>query len=105
MEGWELGQEDTLKSLWKDAQGDDLPAIDREVIVFVSFFALNSDGSKRPLGLNVSFAHRPDPSGWDGKSLSSGKVEHFEPKTYDKGGWNIPDVKYWLDAPLPEGIE
>ncbi len=76
---------------WKDAQGDDLPEIDREVIALQ--------------GRKVVFAHRPNPEGWDGKSLDSGKVEHFEPQTYDKGGWNMPDVTYWLDAPLPEGIK
>ncbi len=79
------------RSLWKDAQGDDLPEIDREVIALQ--------------GRKVVFAHRPNPNGWDGKSLDSDKVEHFEPQTYDKGGWNMPDVTYWLDAPLPEGIE
>ncbi len=79
------------KNLWKDAQGDDLPEIDREVIALQ--------------GRKVVFAHRPNPEGWDGKSLDSGKVEHFEPQTYDKGGWNMPDITYWLDAPLPEGIE
>ncbi len=99
MEGWELGQEDTLKSLWKDAQGNDLPAIDREVVVFTQNFP-DDAGIMR-----IAIAHRPNPNGWDGKLLSTGKVEHFEPKTYDKGGWSIPDVKYWLDAPLPEGIE
>ena len=31
--------------------------------------------------------------------------EHYTPKTYDKGGWNIPDVKYWLDVELPKEIE
>ncbi len=77
--------------LWHDAQGDDLPAIDREVIAF--------QGGK------VVIAHRPDPAGWDGKSLSTGEVEHYTPQTYGKGGWNMPDVKYWLDAELPKGIE
>jgi len=73
---------------WKDAQGDDLPEYDREVIAIIN------NGK-------VAFAHRPNPNGWDGKSLSTGKVEHYTPKTYDKGGWNITDVKWWLDCSLP----
>lgn len=80
-----------LKELWKDAQGNELPEIDREVIALQ--------------GRKVVFAHRPNPNGWYGKSLGGGKEKHFEPKTYDKGGWNMPDVTCWLDAPLPEGIK
>lgn len=94
-----IAKDEALNSIWKDAQGDDLPEIDREVVVFTQNFP-DDAGIMR-----VSIAHRPNPNGWDGKSLSTGKEEHFEPKTYDNGGWNIPDVKYWLDAPLPEGIE
>ena len=84
---------------WKTADGDELPDIDREVIVLTQPY---------PLGENeytVSFAHRPDPNGWDGKSVTTGKVEHYTPKTYGKGGWNIPDVKYWLDVELPKEIK
>lgn len=73
---------------WKDAQGDDLPEIDREVIALL-------DNGK------VVFAHRP-PEFWDGKNIVTGKVTRNYPKTYDKGGWNIPDVKYWLDVVLPK---
>lgn len=72
---------------WKDAQGDDLPEIDREVIVL-----LNNG--------RVAFGHRP-PEYWDGKDIVTGKVTRHYPKTYDKGGWNIPDVKWWLDCLLP----
>jgi len=79
-------------NLWKPADSDDLPEIDREVIAIL-------DNGK------VVFAHRPNPNGWDGKSVTTGKVEHYIPKTYDKGGWNIPDVKYWLDVKLPKEIE
>ena len=74
---------------WKPADGDDLPEIDREVIAIL-------DNGK------VVFAHRPNPEGLDGKSLTSGKVVHYTPKTYDKGGWNIPNVKYWLDCLMPK---
>lgn len=69
---------------WKDAQGDDLPEIDREVIALL-------DNGK------VVFAHRP-PEFWDGKDIVTGKVTRNYPKTYDKGGWNIPNVKWWLDV-------
>lgn len=87
-------------NLWKPADGDDLPEIDKEVIVLV--------GIKNPVttdsmwGCEVAFAHRPNPDGWDGKSITTGKVEHYDVQTYDKGGWNIPDVKYWLDCELPK---
>lgn len=76
-------------SPWKDAQGDDLPEIDREVI------ALLNDGK-------VVFAHRPYKGKYIGKNLTTGNIETFENKTYDEGGWNIPDVKYWLDVDLPK---
>jgi hypothetical protein len=69
--------------LLKPADGDDLPEIDREVIALL-------DNGK------VVFAHRP-PEYWDGKNIVTGKVTRNYPKTYDKGGWNIPNVKYWLD--------
>ena len=72
----------------KPADGDDLPEIDREVIALL-------DNGK------VVFAHRP-PEYWDGKDIVTGKVTRNYPKTYDKGGWNIPDVKYWLDYDINE---
>ena len=74
-------------NLWKPADGDDLPEINREVI------ALLDNGM-------VMFAHRP-PEYWDGKNIVTGKVTRYYPKTYGKGGWNIPDVKWWLDCLLP----
>lgn len=70
--------------LWKHADGNDLPIIDREVI------ALLYNGK-------VVFAHRP-PEFWDGKDIVTGKVTRNYPKTYNKGGWNIPNVKWWLDC-------
>jgi len=76
---------------WKDAQGDDLPEMDKEVI------ALLYNG-------RVVFAHRPSEH-WDGKNIITGKVTRNYPKTYDKGGWNIPNVKYWLDCLMPKEIE
>ena len=83
-----LGASETLQGLWKDAQGDDLPDIDREVIVLL-------DNGK------VVFAHRP-PEFWDGKNIVTGKVTRNYPKTYDKGGWNIPNVAFWLDLDIPK---
>ena len=71
---------------WKDAQVDDLPEIDREVIAIL-------DNGK------VVYAHRP-PEFWDGKNIITGEVTRNYPKTYDS--WNIPNVKYWLDVELPK---
>ena len=76
---------------WKSADGEDLPEIDREVVALL-------DNGK------VVFAHRP-PEYWDGKNIVTGKVTRSYPKTYDKGGWNQPDVKWWLDCLMPKVIE
>jgi hypothetical protein len=73
--------------LWKPADGDNLPEIDREVIAIL-------DNGK------VVFAHRP-PEFWDGKDIVTGKVTRNYPKTYGKGGWNISNIKWWLDLKLP----
>ena len=86
----------TCQNLWKDAQGDDLPEIDREVIVLVKALPEHEDSL-----LKVSFGHRPNPDGWNGKNIITGEVSHFEPKTYDKGAWSLPDAVYWLDLELP----
>ena len=76
---------------WKDAQGDDLPIFDREVIV------LCKDG-------RVTFGHRPfeKSKSWP---IGYGRTEEYEIETYDKGGWNIPNIKFWLDVELPKEIE
>ena len=82
-----------VQSLWHDAQGTDLPEIDREVVVFIQ---------KRPGGfMQTAVAHRPNPNGWDGKDIFTGKKRHHTPVTYGEGGWNVPDVKFWLDVELP----
>jgi hypothetical protein len=83
-----MGWADSHLSHWHDAQGDDLPPIDKEVIVLL-------DNGK------VCFAHRPNKKGYIGKSLVTGNIETFYPQTYDKGGWNIPNAKWWLDVELP----
>ena len=82
-------------NLWKSADNDDLPEIDREVIVLAQSYPL--EGSE----YTVSFAHRPKEH-WDGKNIITGEVTHHYPKRYGKGGWNIPDVRYWLDCELPK---
>lgn len=76
-----------VQSSWHDAQGADLPELDREVI------ALLTNGK-------VVFAHRPKES-WTGKNIDTGELTTYYPERYDKGGWNQPDVKYWLDCELP----
>ena len=88
----ELGR----NNLWKPADGDYLPEIDREVVVFTQNFPEDAGIMK------VAIAHRPNPNGWDGRNILTGEVDHYTPKTYDKGGWNIPDVKWWLDLDLPK---
>jgi hypothetical protein len=81
-----------LLNAWKDAQGEDLPDIDKEVVALVTHY----DDYK------VVFAHRPDPEGWNGRNIDTGEITHYQPKLYDKGGWNMPDVKWWLDLELPK---
>jgi len=81
-----------VENLWKPADGDDLPEIDREVIALVDY----DFGHYK-----VVYAHRPNPNGWNGTNIDTGEEEHFEPVIYDKGGWNQPHVLYWLDARLP----
>lgn len=97
--GFLEGAEWADNNLWKDAQGDDLPEIDREVIVLVKSLPEHEDSL-----LKVSFAHRP-PEYWMGKSISTGEITRYEPKRYNKGGWNQPNVVYWLDVELPKEEE
>lgn len=71
---------------WYDAQGDIVPEYDREVIV------IGRDGK-------VFFGHRPDPKGYvvvEGKKCFA--------KTYDKNGWNWPNIALWLDVEIPEEL-
>lgn len=83
---------DEHQSHWHDAQGDDLPPIDKEVIV------LRNNGQ-------IAFGHRPNPDGEVWKH-HDGTLEHVHFETYDKGGWNIPNIKWWCDINLPkEGDE
>ena len=75
-------------NLWRDAQGDDLPPVNEEVIVLLD----NGE---------VCFAHRPYKKGYLRKSYVAVNIEIFYTHTYGKGGWNIPDVKLWLDVSIP----
>ena len=85
---------DNHPALWKPADGDDLPDIDREVIALVW----------ENQHYKVVFAHRP-PRHWDGTNILTNETTRYYPKTYGKGGWNIPDVKFWLDCELPKTEE
>ena len=80
-----------VEEIWKPADGDYLPEIDREVIALV----WENEHYK------VVFVHRP-PEYWDGKNIITNEVTRYESKRYDKGGWNQPDVKFWLDCELPK---
>ncbi len=97
--GFKAGAQWQEEHLWKPADGDDLPEIDREVIALEGI--VDPTATDCLCGYKVVFAHRPTQEGYDGKSIATGIVEHYTPKTYGKGGWNIPNVKYWLDCSLP----
>ena len=88
---FQKGGEWRENNAWKDAQGDDLPLIDREVIALVSYGT----------SYKVVYAHRPDPKPRLTKDIDTGGQHWLAAKTYDKGGWNMPDVAYWLDIKLP----
>ncbi len=83
--------------LWKPADGNDLPEIDKEVIALIDYAG---NGYYK-----VVFAHRPNPERKVSTNLLTGKKSYIHAKTYDKGGWNIPNVKWWLDVELPKEIE
>ena len=79
----------THQNHWHGAQGDDLPEINKEVIVLLD------DGK-------VCFAHRPVKSYVTISIINHREIEEYYPKHYDKGEWNIPNVKWWLDVALPK---
>ena len=95
MLAFEAGANWRMENLLKPADGDDLPEIDREVIVLYQRYPL--EGNEYAVG----FGHRPKEY-WDGKNISTGEVTRYYPKRYDKGGWNSPDIKWWLDLDLPK---
>ena len=76
---------------------DTLPAIDEEVIALTNVM----NGKELPTASCICYAHRPNPNGWDGKDILTGKVTHHDVQMYD--GWNIPGVQWWIPCPkLPE---
>ena len=86
-----IAVEEYKQSLLKPADGDDLPEIDREVIALVKEFGHHK----------VVFAHRVDENAEVHTSVD-GKPLVLHPMKYDKGGWNLPDIKWWLDLDLPK---
>lgn len=75
-----------INNAWQKADGDNLPEIDREVIAL----------QKCASGYKVVYAHRPNQKAYvkiDGKK--------YYPQCYDKGGWNLEKIVFWLDLELP----
>ena len=73
--------------LWKSADGDDLPEIDREVVVFTQ--------TERQYP-KVAIAH----------TIPMGDWKQFDGNRYylernGEVGWSLPDVKWWLDCKMP----
>lgn len=73
--------------LWHPADGDYLPEIDREVIVFTQ--------TERQYP-KVAIAH----------TMPMGDWKQFDGNRYylernGEVGWSIPDVKIWLDCKMP----
>lgn len=81
--GAEHGYQYARKNLWYDAQCDNVPEYGREVIV------IGRDGK-------VFYGHRPNP---EEVTMVEGKPYHA--KTYDKNGWNWPNIALWLDVEIP----
>lgn len=88
---FKAGAEWADRTAWKSADGDNLPEIDREVIALVW-----ENGHYKSV-----FAHRP-PEHWFGRDILTREVTCYTPKRYDKGGWNQPNIKWWLDLELPK---
>lgn len=84
--GCEHGYQYARKNLWYDAQGNIVPEYGREVIV------IGRDGK-------VFFGHRPDP-----KEVTMVDGKPYHAKTYDKNGWNWPDIALWLDVVIPDEL-
>lgn len=86
----------------KPADGDDLPDIDREVIVLIKYNTQRNIHDEEYPTYRVGFGHIPNPNGWDGKNIDTNEVTHYTPELYDKGGWNAPNIVYWLDYDINE---
>lgn len=79
--------------LWKDANGDYFPQIDREVVV------LTQEIPDDDIHLKVAIGHRPNKDGFEYKG------DRIVPQVYGRGEWNQPNVRYWLDLDLPNAKE
>ena len=88
----EFGANWQKEHLWKSADGNDLPPIDKEVIAL--------EGLDEEPNYRVIFAHRVDPDRVI-KTTIDGKPLELHPSKYGKAGWNLPNLKYWLDLELP----
>lgn len=97
IEDFKAGAKWQKENLWKPADGDDLPEIDREVVVLYQPYPC--EGNEYAVG----FGHRPKEY-WDGRNIETDEVTRYYPKRYDKGGWNVPDVKFWLDCNIEKLI-
>lgn len=98
--GYNKGYMRAKKDLGWHSVDESLPPIDEEVIVLTD----EMHGKKLLSACHISYGHRPNPDGWDGKSIFTGKVTHHDVVTYD--GWNIPGVSYWMPMPkLKEEVE
>ena len=90
---FEQGYAQAEKDLGWHSVDDSLPPIDEEVIALTD----EMNGNKLSNARRICYAHRPDPNGWDGRDIDTGKVKHYDVITYD--GWNVPGVKYWMYIP------
>ena len=90
------GYEQAEKELGWHSVKESLPPIEEEVIVLTD----DIHGKIVPNSKMICYGHRPNPNGWDGKNMETGKVTHYTPKTYD--GWNVPGVTHWMPCPKLE---
>lgn len=86
----EFNKNNGQEKLWKDAEGDDLPVYGREVIVLIQDYSGNHEY------LRVGYGHRLNPKGY-----ISINGEEVYAQTYGKGGWDVKNVRWWLDCILP----
>jgi hypothetical protein len=93
MYAFKAGSKWQKENLWKPADGEDLPEIDREVIALTQPYPNDEH-------LRVVFAHRPNKytKVWNS---DLGEEQVVEIERYGKGEWNIPNIVYWLDTKSP----
>ena len=51
----------------------------------------------------VVFAHRVDPDRVIRTTIDNKPLE-LHPSRYGEAGWNLPNIKYWLDLELPKKV-